>query len=310
MKLGLCFTTLAAIVVPALCFAGPGSTGGGTSIVCRDASQNIVSAELLDLYEARILSGLSIPADDRQHDLQLEDAIVRASNVSPRVRNSNHSGILRDLQNGVRAIKAKTKFLSGVTLKPTDDAEEVAAPRGCNVEQTATYTDQGSVLIDADIWAVMDETNKAALYLHESLYAILRKLNGDRTSVHTRRTVGLVFSGHNFMNFVSQLPAKYIDCSHQIYFFETGNGLAYIPMTLGQERLYDLNSQGAPKTLAEFMTAGNAEFQYKIEIDSLIEKEKDMRFFRGNDNGSVYFKYGNVNESYPDPVKCWIQDNL
>ncbi len=51
--------------------------GGGKSVVCRDNSGAITSAEVLDLYEGRIQFGLSIQESPEPKKVQIQNALNR-----------------------------------------------------------------------------------------------------------------------------------------------------------------------------------------------------------------------------------------
>ena len=57
------------------------------------------------------------------------------------------------------------------------------------------YMGADTVYFDQEIFDHMDDTNKAALILHESFYKLLRRDSSELNSLRTRRSVGLAMSG-------------------------------------------------------------------------------------------------------------------
>lgn len=195
--------------------AGVMNGGGGKGVVCRDANQEILSVELLDLWEARVIYNRIIPLDS---NLSLEDEVDRLLNS---VKNSIFSDGLwffgPDEKKGAEAFKEILKidtdaflevghphvhWLEGTVLEPTQDSFEVVKPAKCKIEQIVRYTDTnqgGDILVNSDLVDRMDDVNKAALYVHEALYAYFRR-GGEQSSIRVRRAVGLASSGYQFIN--------------------------------------------------------------------------------------------------------------
>lgn len=154
---------------------------GGYSIVCRDESKQITSAELLDIYEGRILYKRTYAVDQNS----MEELIQRGKE---RVQNFGY--FLTKLEKELKLIEQNEVFIPiGNELEPTDDAFPVIRKTGCKFEQLANYTDSGELLISQEIFDHLDNINRAALYLHEAIYSIRRKSVGDVTSKVTRKMV-------------------------------------------------------------------------------------------------------------------------
>ncbi len=60
-------------------WGGPRSDGGGKTVVCRDENGKIKSAELLDLWEARLQYKRKLLKDNRPMEAQIKDAALRFS---------------------------------------------------------------------------------------------------------------------------------------------------------------------------------------------------------------------------------------
>ncbi len=155
--------------------------GGGKSIVCRDNSNNIISAELLDLYEGRTMYHLSIVKSSDPVDKQIDLALK----VIP--DNSAISAF-------VSVVKEKMIFLPPNTeLKDVNDSFDIVFPSGCKAEQLAHYYSDEKILVNSDIWKHLTETDQAALILHEAIYRVNRSL-GATDSRQSRHAVMNLFS--------------------------------------------------------------------------------------------------------------------
>jgi hypothetical protein len=101
---------------------------------------------------------------------------------------------------------------SGTELLPINDSFEVAIPRGCGAEQVANYYNDNLILINSDIWAAFDETDRAALILHEAVYAANR-LVGATNSRQSRHVVASIFdSVTQWTDPKDQVPKQALNC--------------------------------------------------------------------------------------------------
>lgn len=188
--------TLGILFVSTTSWAGSWSSGGGNAVVCQNPQGQIISAELLDLYEGRVVHGLSYQTSTSPY---LKQAVEAAKAIS----NKDISFSLVDL---VPKMADQFQFLPSDTgLQPLEDSFQIVVPKGCQITQTARYESNNVVYIDSDIWAVMNEQNKAALLLHETLYWSLR-VYGEKTSVRTRAAVAHAFAGTKFLDVNDELP--------------------------------------------------------------------------------------------------------
>lgn len=184
-------------------FAGAVSGGGGKAIVCRNESNQILSAELLDIYEAKLLWGHSIKESTDSYQEQVETALQ----VLP---TSNRGQIVKYLN----IVQNRMKFLpEGTALSPVNDAILIAFPKNCTAEQLANYISDQIILIDSEIWNELNATNKAALIMHEAVYASDRSLGSTTDSRRARRIVGQLFSTETNLEPIDEnLPASPLFC--------------------------------------------------------------------------------------------------
>lgn len=163
--------------------------GGGRAVVCKDSSDEIVSVESLDLYEARVQYGLTLEPEEQDLDTMLIKVGSKLEHLGQGSRNQflvNKTDIDRTF--------SKWRLLPpGTRLKPVDDSHEVLVPAGCEIVQIANYKNQNTVLIVSDLWEKMSPLNQAALVFHESIYYWARFL-GAEDSQRVRKVVGYLFS--------------------------------------------------------------------------------------------------------------------
>lgn len=182
--------------------AGGVDGGGGKSIVCRDNSGIIQSAEILDLYEGRIMFGLNIYESNEPMASQIKAAL----NAIP----VNSRGLIEVYANQVQKNMKITP--AGTQLLPIDDSFEVIAPKGCTAEQAANYYNDKMILVSGDIWANLSETGKAALILHEAVYAVNR-VAGATNSRQSRHIVANIFDpSTRWTDIKDQLPQQALTC--------------------------------------------------------------------------------------------------
>ncbi len=184
-RLVILFFVLSTQASPPL--AGGLDGGGGNAIICRYRNQ-IKSVELLDLFEARKFHGLSIIKSQ-------EPFLKQAQRVAEKGNPSQHLVSTSDLELTAKSIHLK----SDLSLTPVNDSYHLGAPKNCAVVQVAVYRER-ALYINKEIWDLLDETNRAALLLHESIYTRLRIDHGETNSIRTRRIVGALLAGTSIEN--------------------------------------------------------------------------------------------------------------
>lgn len=196
------FFFLLSTLLTSYSFAGGVTVGnGGNSVICKDSLAQVTKAEIFDLYEGRVLKGLSFKESSTPY---LDQARGIALNLS-RVMNllpDNEGGPVNLLEENIKHLV----FLpSGTGLKPVPDGAEFILPKGCELTQTANFHDFEHIYVDSDIWSILSETQKAALLIHETVYEFLRDTGPkgsavEVNSIRARRAVALLFAGVQFIN--------------------------------------------------------------------------------------------------------------
>jgi hypothetical protein len=220
--------------------------GGGKGVVCRNTDGSIKSVELLDLWEAREIYGREIIYSNEPVEKQVEDALSRASGILPAYTFASIVSFDRLLKI-YTLIALKNKYpkyfieKEDIQIQESNDSFERIRPSettGCKVEQIAFVddipaNDAKRVYLQKKYFDKMNNTNKAALNLHESIYASLRNVNNETNSIRTRRAVGFIFSGGSFNELLGQFnpTLERITCMGGepmertfVHFFESENG--------------------------------------------------------------------------------------
>lgn len=174
-------------------FAGD-KGNGGISLVCRNDKNEILSAELLDIYEGRILGGKTF-SEVKNIEKKLNDAVSKISSIQ----------FKKMVSENISYVQANMIFIpKGHELLPTDDALPMVKKEGCKFEQLANFTNDGDLYVSSEIYEQLDSLNRAALILHEAVYATRREL-GDQNSQKSRRLVYELMSDDTNMPVMKRL---------------------------------------------------------------------------------------------------------
>lgn len=156
---------------------------GGKGVICRDSEGRILSIELLDFYEARVVRGIQrdLGAPSLSVSEKIRVALERLARLSPQRA--------REYQAQADRFFDEVLFLRGQTLIGTDDSDHISFPSGCAVEQMATQNEprlpeDKRYTINQDLWERLDSDNQTGLILHEIIYreAIESGQNNSRSS--------------------------------------------------------------------------------------------------------------------------------
>lgn len=200
MKKGLLIFGLMTLSISGFAQSGGVDGGGGKSVVCRAQDGKITSAEILDFFEGRVQYSLNPQSSNASVEEQIEAAVTRLSSG----RGANFKHTLSSYVNFVQSNKVITP--DGTSLLPVEDSHHVVVPKDCLVEQLANFTVQNQILINGEIWNSLDNTNKAALIVHEALYKVFRDF-GATNSIRARKSVAIAFSGGTFTPILEGSPA-------------------------------------------------------------------------------------------------------
>lgn len=173
------------LVFPMALFAGGSDGGGGNGVVCYNPAspKEIVSVELLDFYEGKVLEGYEINERDGSYLDILEHVIEKSASQE-----------VKDYLKSYTNFNRGFKFLPpGVRLKPINDSSEIFIPDNCKVEQIINFQGPSRIFVVGDFWNLLSETHKAGLLLHEILWKTEREA-GVKNSARARRSVARFFA--------------------------------------------------------------------------------------------------------------------
>lgn len=171
-------------------FAGTKDGGGGPSIICNGPDGKVKTAQLLDLYEGQIRYGLTIPKTAEPASQQLTTAFNRLTGYN--------WFIASDVEEALTKAESDVSFLpAGVIMAPgvdLGDSYAAVIPNGCQLAYVGYYEAGGTLRISKDIWDLLGQTDRAALFMHEALYMVGRNIGQQSSSLVAREMNGYLFS--------------------------------------------------------------------------------------------------------------------
>jgi hypothetical protein len=193
-------------------FAGNEKGNGGGIHYC----QGQETQELYDIYEAQARYGYEIKDDKSPVNAQINKALAKIKKANPFIARVVEEKI-KYLQNGHTIIREKIK------LTPIGDAKILLVDEGCSYQQLANWDEvSGNLLVKKDYFDKMSNTNKAAFYIHETLYKVGRDLDlltlnadGSTNSDEIRRMVGEIFSTNNSLLLIWNIEDPQIEIDRQ-----------------------------------------------------------------------------------------------
>lgn len=197
MKTKSMLTVMLALLASVGANASNESGNGGGAWVCQNSDNlgTIRWARLVDLYEGRTEFGLNIPEIQNREYLEIADTVMvrRLFPVS--------EDLYRSVNEKLETVKARLVMVNADLAVVNDSLYRIQpARREClggtiSYVQLANFTNDHRILIQQNLFndPHLSETDKAALLIHEAVYAYLRD-QGDENSVRTRKIVGLLFS--------------------------------------------------------------------------------------------------------------------
>jgi hypothetical protein len=178
-------------------FAGNEKGNGGGVHFCGVEER----LELYDIYEAQARYGYKIVDKKLSVENTLQFAVDKIS--------KNNSFIGRKVKEQIDYLKNSHMIVRAkVKLTPIGDANILLTDEGCSYKQLANWDEvSGNLIIKKEYFDQMDNLNKAAFLIHETLYKVGRDLNlleqaedGSTTSDTVRMIVGEIFSTNNHLD--------------------------------------------------------------------------------------------------------------
>ncbi len=154
---------------------------GGDGVVCHGSDGQIVSVELLDIYEARTRSMTLDPAipstSRREHIAYVLDRLTRYDLYRGQKYQKRAIQILKDIE----ALEADPSAASELVRFTSDrlvdipDTGMATYPEGCQIDQMIVRADElfpgdKRFTIRKSLWTNLNSFNQAASILHEAIY--------------------------------------------------------------------------------------------------------------------------------------------
>lgn len=151
--------------------SGTSDIGGGAGMICRNVEGKVITAEVLDLFEAQVFPPKRlIPSQDIPYPQQFEAAAARL-----RFTEVWRTSFDRRLENLRRGLEQRIEYMPVGTklLAPTDLGLKRPIPvrENCAIE-TIGYRADGKLILVPDVFHALNETHKAAFFMHEALYVM------------------------------------------------------------------------------------------------------------------------------------------
>jgi len=205
------------LLFPLVVSANRGGNGGG-GWVCRENNNNIRWVEILDLYEAQHLFGLTLrtfKAPIRDILEQMMDRLPPVMAPAMYARSIDELNLLKENPPKISYTDSpipvsEDAFYFTMPKKETCLGGTIAYEQIVNYRDYRDYRDSldnpnpfdkrdyGTILVQRQLFNSLSETAKAALIFHEGVYATSRIFDQNIDSFEARRIVGLVFSSLSY----------------------------------------------------------------------------------------------------------------
>ena len=182
-------------------FAGTEGHGGG-GILCVDLQSGKTTLETLDLWAGR------------NHGLQIEktSAVPMPQQIERAIGKMYHTqSSQRETRDAIRHILKKAKFVDVPEFPVPKDTGILKLPSQCRLVGIVNYKSGNftpdKITVNAPMYAMLSETDKAALWFHEMIFTFCREYqyNG-KDSTFAQRFTAIGFSDEDFKTTKWPLP--------------------------------------------------------------------------------------------------------
>lgn len=171
-------------------FAGERGNGGDV-VVCRDQNGEIISAELLDYYEGRVMRKLPVVEYPGLSDDEFFDMVGEKLNAMEEYNLPFWTNMAKEIMQNIREYQttgnsSSTEILfTEEDLTDIPDSGELVIKRGCKVEQIAiwlkkTYPEDPTFIFKANLLQYLSQRDVRGLIVHELIYMMLAERNTER----------------------------------------------------------------------------------------------------------------------------------
>jgi len=193
-------------------YAGAKDGGGGGAFACPSGY-----AYLLDLVEGTVPyfvtdKGLNIVRSTTPVEAQITNALAKLY-----VFGKKFGDLVTDSYRVAKLYKMQVP--ANMSISPPQDAFNDMVLKGCTLVGVAKYNDSIYKLwMDDTVIKTMPPTDQAALWIHESVYKVLRAQLGMTNSTLARKVTAAIFSDEPSANYRSLVSsnAKFTDTSKHV----------------------------------------------------------------------------------------------
>lgn len=169
---------------------GGSDGGGGKGVLCGE------NLRVLDLYEADEVRGFTAEKfNSASEDETFRFYILKTDRHMQAADPTGYEdAVLKPLLPELKKFRDNFSFIPrGARLTVSQDATLPKIKAGCEVVQIALLG-LDAAKVDREYWDMLDNRNRAALFVHELAYNYVRKESKARTSDDIREMVGAIFS--------------------------------------------------------------------------------------------------------------------
>jgi hypothetical protein len=190
---------VALIFLAPLSHAGNKTGNGGGGWVCRDNHGHIQWSELVDLYEATYEHGLALKRPFGTYEQMVDEAVKRIKfpydwdwfGLKEVARYVSKTEYLRESATNVTYVNHPLPIIND-SLYSVIPRASLCARGHISFEQIVNFQDDGKIWVQRQLFQSLSEQSRAALVVHEGLYAWARPRIRD--SINIRKLIGIVFS--------------------------------------------------------------------------------------------------------------------
>jgi mono/diheme cytochrome c family protein len=193
-----------------------GNGGGAWACLEPTAGAPLRWLEVVDLFEARRELGLDL-RELRATEVgsAIEEQRLRLVSIAPEFA-AQVAPVLDWVLAHLRFVDGELAEIEDIAYRVRPHQSECRDGQIAYV-QLANYRPGSGVLVQRLAWERLDTRQRAALVLHEAVYATLRQLHGDLNSVGARRIVGYLFSDRSAAE-IADVIAEALRQRHDVSF--------------------------------------------------------------------------------------------
>lgn len=197
-------------------YAGNRIGNGGAVWICKKKTffknEKIIWIKVLDIFEAETEFELPMNNFNGLNTTRIIDEVMWKLRQSKIFEMPLIEEIKLDVLSKMKPVKSEINEIDDIFYRirpPASSCPDGEISR--EPIQIANYTSYGTLLLRADIWDSkhLDDINRAALIMHEIVYAYMRETYSDMDSVRARMIVGIVFSKLNQEQMNSKLSSVF-----------------------------------------------------------------------------------------------------